>query len=147
LPHGAGLSIRRCFAEMYVESCRQRPAPVVLGRSGNGLLSGEDYDLALHACRAGYLAAALPELTLTHLIPARRLDPDYIVQYAAGHAASYYHLARLWGWDCGEKHPLFERLRFWRNVVRSRGMRRRIVVAENDGRRQAQKAWKRNGSA
>ncbi|MBE7179426.1 MAG: glycosyltransferase family 2 protein, partial [Mucilaginibacter polytrichastri] len=72
VPYGAGLCIRKPFALDYVSSCKNRPFAASLDRIGNALLSGGDVDMALHACKAYFLAGVIPELELIHIIPKSR---------------------------------------------------------------------------
>src|SRR2546430_150868 len=105
-----GIPAHGIFAKMSLDlrlhGCAESTS---LDRSGEDLLSGGDIDLALHACREGYLAGVIPELQLTHLIPSSRVDPNYLVRLAAGHAVANYHLARLWGWNSGDmQNPILK---------------------------------------
>jgi len=148
LPYGGGLCVLRKFAQSYVDSCRIRTVATSLGRSGEDLLSGEDIDLALHACREGYLAGVIPELQLTHLIPSSRVDPNYLVRLAAGHAVANYHLARLWGWNSGDmQNPILKRLRYWKSKAKLKGLARRIFTAINQGTEQARRQWQENSAS
>ena len=148
LPYGGGLCVLRKFAQSYLDSCRIRTVATSLDRSGEDLLSGGDIDLALHACREGYLAGVIPELQLTHLIPSSRLDPNYLVRLAAGHAVANYHLARLWGWNSGDmQNPILKRLRYWKTKAKLKGLARRIFTAINQGTEQARRQWQENSAS
>jgi len=59
-----------------------------LGRNGNHLLSGEDVMFSWIACKMGYGKGLFVDLKLTHLIDRRRLNEDYFVKIAEGHAFS-----------------------------------------------------------
>lgn len=130
LPYGAGLAIKRGPALDYVQSCRSSARRSTLDRSGEQLLSGGDIDLVLHACRSGLMAGVVPELRLVHLIPNKRLDPDYLVHLARGHAISHALLARLWGYESPKQNPLAFLWRTFCMVAKERGLARRIKVAE-----------------
>ena len=148
LPYGGGLCVLRKFAQSYLDSCRIRTVATSLDRSGEDLLSGGDIDLALHACREGYLAGVIPELQLTHLIPSSRVDPNYLVRLAAGHAVANYHLARLWGWNSGDmQNPILKRLRYWKSKAKLKGLARRIFTAINQGTEQARRQWQENSAS
>ena len=143
LPYGAGLCIRRRFAFLYLDSCATRAMGTSLDRKGNDLLSGGDIDLALHACREGCIAAVLPSLEVMHLIPAIRLEGDYLVRLAKGHAVADYHLARLWNWNAGDsENPVIKRLRHWKVRFRLKGLARKIFGAESKGVEEARKCWR-----
>lgn len=83
-PIGAGLVIRRAALEIWVTAVHSDPRRRQFGRTGTALTSGEDNDINLTVLAAGWSLAYLPELTLTHLIPPRRLSLDY--QCRIGHA-------------------------------------------------------------
>ncbi|WP_128545354.1 glycosyltransferase [Larkinella soli] len=147
IPYGAGLCIRKSFALDYLESCRSRPFSSSLGRNGAALLSGEDVDMALHACKANYLAGVIPELEIIHIIPRGRLDPDYLVRIAFGHAYSHFLLGKVWGYHSDyAENPLLKNLRYYKKVLRISGLSRRIYVAEQKAIRDARAAWSKLGS-
>lgn len=88
IPAGAGMVIRRTIAERYksvVTECKIRQG---LGRTGKSLAACEDTDLAWTAIDMGFSAGRFPELKLTHLIPRRRVEPDYILALIEGDATS-----------------------------------------------------------
>ncbi len=87
-PYGAGLCIRRgVMTEVQRQStaCGLRQT---LGRRGQLLLSGEDYDINLTACDMGLGCGVFLTLKLTHLMPARRVTADYMLRVTYGHAFS-----------------------------------------------------------
>src|SRR5690606_12868236 len=99
-PYSAGGIIRKHIALDYVHSFRERKFASILGRTGSSmLLSGEDVDMALHACDKQYLVGVIPELKITHLIPKSRLAAEYLARIAAGHLYSNYILGRMWGYS------------------------------------------------
>lgn len=77
-PAGAGLCLRSSIAEIYARETAKNPAQMLLGRRGQSLLSGEDVVIAKTALRAGYTIGQFVELKLTHLIPSRRVQPEYL---------------------------------------------------------------------
>ena len=50
---------------------------VITDRKGDSLASGGDNDICLTALEHGWQVGYLPQLTLTHLIPARRMTLDF----------------------------------------------------------------------
>lgn len=142
LPFGAGLCIRRFIALAYVESCISRPFAALLDRNGNTLLSGGDIDLALHACRDGYLAAVLPTLKLIHIIPGARLNHDYLIRIAAGHAASSYILSQLWKFEDYPENQLIKWGRYWKKRLKAKGLSKKILIAEYRAERETRLKWK-----
>jgi len=82
LPWGAGLCVRRRVCEEYAQRCRNNSVRMGLGRCGVELGSFEDCDLAFTACDLGLGNGLFKALRLTHLIPAARLEEDYLVRLA-----------------------------------------------------------------
>ena len=84
-PIGAGLCIRRQALQDWATRTQQDHDALEFGRRGQQLTSGEDNDLVLTLLDQGWAIAYLPDLSLAHHIPARRLQPDYLsrLNYAA----------------------------------------------------------------
>jgi len=143
LPFGAGLCIRRSIGLAYVSTCAERPIAASLGRTGSLLLSAEDIDLALHACRDGYLAGVLPELELIHLIPKARLEHNYLTNLAAGHAASNYLLSKIWKFEVYPENAFVKWGRYWKNRIQAKGLGKKILIAEYRAEKEARKTWKK----
>ncbi|QJD96947.1 glycosyltransferase [Mucilaginibacter robiniae] len=142
IPYGAGTAIRRNLALKYVEACRNHPMAAALGRTGNALLSGEDVDMALQVCQSGYLSAVLPELELIHIIPQSRLETDYLLRIAAGHAYSHYLLGKMWGYNKDYKqNAILKRLRYLSKLKRMQGLAKKIYIAEYKAVEDARLAW------
>ena len=76
-PIGAGLVIRRQAMQVWADAVAGDPDRLTLGRRGKALSSGEDNDINLTLLRSGWELAYLPQLRLTHVIPAARLTLDY----------------------------------------------------------------------
>lgn len=76
-PIGAGLVIRRQAMQVWADAVAGDPDRQTLGRRGTALSSGEDNDINLTLLRAGWELAYLPQLRLTHVIPAERLTLRY----------------------------------------------------------------------
>lgn len=77
-PFGAGMVVRRGLAETY--AARKSKGKVFFGRTGASLLSSDDYELSLVAADDGHGYGVFQRLTLTHLIPARRVERDYLLR-------------------------------------------------------------------
>lgn len=88
IPCGAGLCVRRIVAEDYAGKVSVNPLRRALDRTGTGMASGGDIDLAFCAIDLGMGTGRFRVLTLTHLIPKDRLTLDYICNLHAGRAAS-----------------------------------------------------------
>jgi len=95
LPVGAGMCVRAEVARAYASLCRNDPMRILLDRQGNNLSSAGDDDLALTACDLGYAAGRFPQLQLTHLIAAHRLNLPYLLRLAEGIARSQILLRSL----------------------------------------------------
>lgn len=81
-PDGAGSCVRREVLTAYFASLTEETR--VEGRMGTKLSGGEDWDIALHAIEQGYMIGTSGRLHVTHLIPRRRLEPDYLRRLAIG---------------------------------------------------------------
>jgi glycosyltransferase involved in cell wall biosynthesis len=80
-PIGAGMALRRAAWAAWL----QAPAAHALSdRRGTALTSGGDNALVLEVFKAGWAVAYFPELVLTHLIPAGRLEADYLARLNRG---------------------------------------------------------------
>jgi glycosyltransferase involved in cell wall biosynthesis len=97
IPCGAGLCIRKIVAEKYVESVCNQIARLKLDRKGKQLTSAGDYDLALTACDLGLGMGQFIALKMTHLIPAFRLQVDYLERLVEGMSYSEAILRSLRG--------------------------------------------------
>jgi glycosyltransferase involved in cell wall biosynthesis len=113
-PCGAGMAVRtqvlRHWARLTREDSRRR----ALGRHTDKLTSCEDFDIAFTAIDLGLGTAVFSRLKITHLIPTRRVQKDYLVRLAEGHGYSSVHLhAFRDGFRPARKGPV-ARLRRWR---------------------------------
>jgi hypothetical protein len=155
-PCGAGMVIRRPVAEHYRELAIRDTLRLTLGRSGSGLAAAEDSDMALCACDLGLAVGVFPELKLTHLIPSRRVQKEYLLKLAEGMECSHSILrflrdARvptiLYQAPLCRSERLFESYKHWRQRLRgsdaaqefradleaanARGRARAIKILEN----------------
>lgn len=90
-PIGAGLALRRTATVQWLE----QNATALSDRRGAELSSSGDNDIVFSVLRAGWEVAYLPALTLTHLIPASRLTPDYLARLNHGIQKSWTRLLLL----------------------------------------------------
>lgn len=79
-PIGAGMVLRREAAVAWLDA----PDSGLSDRRGRELTSGGDNDIVLKLFAAGWSVAYFPELVLTHLIPAGRLDSSYLARLNRG---------------------------------------------------------------
>jgi glycosyltransferase involved in cell wall biosynthesis len=81
-PIGAGMVLRRSAYAGYIREVDGDQLRMALGRRGADLASGEDNDMVLTMLGEGWSVAYRPELVLSHLIPAARLELAYLKRYA-----------------------------------------------------------------
>lgn len=79
-PIGAGMALRRAAVAPWLES----QGAGLSDRRGTALTSGGDNDIVLSVLHGGWQVGYFPELALTHLIPAGRLDPHYLARLNRG---------------------------------------------------------------
>ncbi|MCB1120446.1 MAG: glycosyltransferase family 2 protein [Verrucomicrobiae bacterium] len=85
LPPTAGMCLRRAVAKQFIHLVETDPRRQLLGRRGKtGLTNGEDADLAYTACDIGLGTGQFARLKMTHLIPAGRLELNYLLRFAEG---------------------------------------------------------------
>jgi glycosyltransferase involved in cell wall biosynthesis len=78
-PIGAGMALRREAWTVWIERGRET-ASRISDRRGSSLSSSGDNDIILTVMKAGWEVGYFPDLILTHLIPASRLDPVYLAR-------------------------------------------------------------------
>lgn len=95
-PIGAGMVFTRQAAEVWLAHFRRHSGHLT-DRRGGDLSSSGDNDMVLAMLAAGLGVAYLPSLSLTHLIPAARLDPDYLARLNRGIQTSWMQVLALHG--------------------------------------------------
>jgi len=90
LPPGAGMVVRR---NAWLEHVPQNP--VLSGRAGNKMLTGEDLEVVLHIQRAGWEVWYTPTMQLGHKIPAQRLTRSYLTRLMRGIGLSRHRTRML----------------------------------------------------
>lgn len=96
-PWGAGLVVTRRVAKTHVDRVAQSTLSGCLDRKGTELNSGGDDEFSWTACSLGLGRGIFPELKVTHLIDKRRVQRDYLLRIAQGHAFSHTILNFLHG--------------------------------------------------
>ncbi len=96
-PPGAGMCVRKIVAEKYTELVRNQPERAGMGPKGKLLTRGEDSDLAFTGCDIGLGTGQFTSLKLTHLIPASRLQENYLLRLVEGMCYSATLLDFFWG--------------------------------------------------
>lgn len=123
-PIGAGMAIRRSLAQDYASALAADPSRRAFDRTGDQLVSGGDNDLVMHVLEAGFSVGYEPGLSLTHLIPPRRLEPSYLGALNRSIARSWVRVLALHGirpWQ--PIRPATVPLRQWRAWWRTRAWR------------------------
>lgn len=80
MPSGAGLAVKRNVGNYYLQLHHTGKRPLTLDRTGDSLLSGGDNDLSLCAIDLGMGIGVFKDLHLQHLIPANRLNLNYLLK-------------------------------------------------------------------
>ncbi len=116
-PIGAGMGIRRAAAQSWLADTSGRQ---LSDRRGGELTSGGDNDIVLTVMEAGWEVAYFPELRLTHLIPAARLDEAYLARLNRGIQKSWMqaltkHGANPWPAIAAWTVPLRKAKAWWTN--------------------------------
>ncbi len=97
VPWGAGMAVRRTVALKYREVILADPLKQRLDRAGNTLNSCGDDEFSWVACEMGYGKGLFTKLSVTHLIGRARLQREYLLRLAEGHAFSRAFLMHLHG--------------------------------------------------
>ncbi|MEM9137306.1 MAG: glycosyltransferase [Cyanobacteria bacterium P01_F01_bin.42] len=79
-PAGAGMVVNKTAFGQYVDRVKQDQRALALGRKGKKLTSGEDNDIVLTLFNRGWRVGYFPQLQLTHLIAASRLERNYMAR-------------------------------------------------------------------
>ena len=82
-PIGAGMAARRAAFAGWLEQSFDTSS-ALSDRRGSELASGGDNDIVVFAMRAGWEVGYFPQLSLTHLIPAARLEAGYLARLNRG---------------------------------------------------------------
>jgi glycosyltransferase involved in cell wall biosynthesis len=96
-PWGAGLVVSRVIASAYRQLLEQVAIRGVIGRRGHRLFCGEDDLFSWAASAAGLGFGIFPQLRITHLISATRLNRGYFLRLIHDHAFSHGVLTYLLG--------------------------------------------------
>ena len=96
-PCGAGLCVRKVVAEKYAGLVNNDLKRKNLGRKGKRLLGAEDIDLAFTSCDIGLGIGLFTSLKLMHLMPASRLNEEYLLRIVEGSTYSQVILNWLRG--------------------------------------------------
>lgn len=100
-PFGAGLCVRAQVAKEFAR--RKRQGGRIFGRKGADLFSSDDLEFSLTAVDSGFGYGIFRRLRLTHLIPAARVQLEYLLRLNESLVYSNDLLSRLRGRELGEK--------------------------------------------
>ena len=138
-PVTAGMCLRRAVAAAHLKTLSNRPPGVTVGSTGKNLLRGEDDDICYSAQTLNLGVGMFKDLHLTHLIPAERLQEDYLCRLCEGMTYSGYVLAYLWKKPIRPPvHSLRWRFGYWRMRQKMTTVERRFAEARV---RAEQRAW------
>jgi glycosyltransferase involved in cell wall biosynthesis len=149
-PWGAGMFIRRQVADAYLDHCRGARLQIA-GRRGTspvGGHGGEEVEMSFVACSLGMGIGIFPELKLTHLIPRERVTEDYLLKLHNGSSISRFLLMYKWqGANPGVKLESKFVLSFVKNLILTRGIKRKMYFSILRARRSAAGILKRSSIA
>ncbi len=138
LPVGAGMWVRRQVWEYYSNHLQEDTWRRALDRTGNSLSSCGDHDIALCAHRLGLGTGQFTGPKLTHVIPAQRVQLDYIrrLRQAVSESSAllqYSHYGEI------PRGDILQRLRQMITCLRMKKIPRLIYKSHLQGQRDARK--------
>ncbi len=95
-PVGAGLCIRSKILKAIYFECGA--AAKVTGHRGGGVRGGDDFVLGILTWQLGYECWYEPSLKIQHLLPARRMEKEYLLQLYEGIGRGQAAVRRLCDW-------------------------------------------------
>lgn len=113
-PIGAGMIVRRSAIESWLVESENS---TLTDRKGSKLTSSGDNDIVLHILKSGWQVSYQPSLRLIHLIPASRIQVEYLSRLNRGIQESWMRVLSQHGinpWP--QLSPLGARLRCLRSV-------------------------------
>jgi hypothetical protein len=126
MPWGAGLCVQRSVAAEYLRTYEQS-AVRILGRRGKSLVGGEDVEICIVACNAGFGIGVFPQLRLSHLIPKERIVEKYLLEVVEGSLISTALLNFKWkGLVPESKISVRKALSILKATILQRGLDRRL---------------------
>ena len=146
-PIGAGLCVRRSVARAYFEKTHRSPLRKSLDRCGRQNLCHGDTDIVWLGCSMGYGKGVFRDLKLIHLIPANRIELNYLLELFEAHAfstlllRSVYRLSAVDSQTFGTARRLVGWSRYWR---KSR-LERQFLRAQHYGRMRAKEFLRNAG--
>ncbi len=137
VPPGAGMAIRRSVVDYYLQEISNDPTRQGFDPVGDKLSRAGDTDMALCAWDLNLAKGYFPELRLTHLIPAKRLEVSYLTDLFENTAYCDTMLQLIRGMIPSRAKSSFadrvlDRLRRWFSI---RGLTPEQIRIDDAGRR------------
>jgi glycosyltransferase involved in cell wall biosynthesis len=147
VPFGAGMCVRRVVAARHAELIARDPIRQAFGTTAGGLMRGEDVDLAFTTVDVGLGMGVFESLVLTHLMPAGRVDPEYLLGLTESATYSACLLDFVHGLGTtSARRELKLRLAWIVEKLRHRSPTdRRFLAARERGRRQSARYIRTHG--
>ena len=125
IPYGAGMCVRKIVAEKYAKLLHDNPSRLKLDRKGKLLFSAGDLDLALTSREFNLGTGLFVRLRMAHLMPAYRLEEEYLVRLIEGNSYSctmlhYFQGKTIESLNLSWARKLLESYRIWRMEPRKR---------------------------
>jgi glycosyltransferase involved in cell wall biosynthesis len=125
VPYGAGMCVRKVVANKYAESLHNNPVRLKLDRKGKLLFSAGDLDVALTSCDLSLGTGLFVRLRVAHLMPAYRLQEEYLARLIEANTYSCTMLHYFRGktpepLNLSWVRKLVESYRLWRMEPRQR---------------------------
>jgi glycosyltransferase involved in cell wall biosynthesis len=134
LPYGAGMCLRATVAAHWQTRSKKDPLSTRLGRIGKAMGAADDSDICHAAQDLGLGIGRFPELSLTHLIPANRMEPAYFIRLAHGNARSALLLALARKAAAPYRTtPFWPIVKYLKSLLHGFGMKGRILRAQARG--------------
>ncbi len=102
-PIGAGMAVHRNALTSYIEKITSGKSKIS-DRTGNSLSSGGDNDIVIAMLKSGWQVGYFPELRLQHIIPAQRMQADYLARLLNSTNKSWVQL--LESHDINPRQPI-----------------------------------------
>jgi glycosyltransferase involved in cell wall biosynthesis len=78
-PIGAGMAIRKTALKSYIDKASNSTSNIT-DRKGDNLASGGDNEIVIEVLKSGWSTGYFPALIIHHIIPAQRLQKDYLAR-------------------------------------------------------------------
>ncbi|WP_114936916.1 glycosyltransferase [Mucilaginibacter endophyticus] len=103
-PIGAGMAVRKAALQSYRAKITSGKS-IITDRKGNSLSSGGDNDILLEIVKSGWDSGYFPQLSLRHIIPAERLEINYLGRLCKDLSKSWIYVLESHGISPWKKIP------------------------------------------